>query len=175
MEILVRTTLELEQYKCLNCDRLFYMNKMDKVTFLPNNDPCCPYGCLKNGKGNHVRTIKTEVKEVYIFETADLDLTGKYVIMETNEEDVITNVFFCESGFGCKPDAIGTKIYGYFVADHEECYMPRHDVLRLATDHEVKQAQERFMKDNPDIYVKQLKKPDDIIEVHITLENMFGG
>lgn len=34
----------------------------------------------------------------------------------------------------------------------------------------------REVKDSPDIeiYLKELKKPDDIIEVHKTLENLFG-
>lgn len=97
MELLVRTTLELEQYECGNCKRLYYINVMD----MKEDDLIlCPYGCAQNpfdGAGNHIRTLKTEVKEVW----------------DSKNEDT-------------------------------------------------------------EIYIKELKKPDDIIEVHKTLENLFG-
>ena len=33
---------------------------------------------------------------------------------------------------------------------------------------------EECLDRNSEIYIKELKKPDDVIEVHKTLENMFG-
>lgn len=63
MEQLVRTTLELEQYECGNCKRLFYINVMDRKE---DDQILCPYGCSPmpyHGAGNHIRTLKTEVKE----------------------------------------------------------------------------------------------------------------
>lgn len=78
---------------------------------------------------------------------SEIELKEKYVIMKTKAAlnlDIIDRVYFYDSGFGCDPDAIGTKIYGHFVTDPERVYMRRYDVVRLATDDEVKQAQERF-------------------------------
>lgn len=60
MDELIRKTLNLEQYKCRKCSRLFYINGMDR-DFL-DLDFGCPYGCDDNGR--HVRDIKTEIKEV---------------------------------------------------------------------------------------------------------------
>jgi len=78
---------------------------------------------------------------------SEIDLKGKYVIMKTKAAlnlDIIDRVYFCDSGFGCDPRKSGTKIYGYFVTDPERVYMRRYDAITLATDDEVKQAQERF-------------------------------
>ncbi len=74
-------------------------------------------------------------------------LKGKYVIMRTRAElnlDIIDWVYFCNFGNGCNPEASGTKIFGHFVTDPEKVYMRRPSVVRLATEDEVKQAQERF-------------------------------
>lgn len=82
-------------------------------------------------------------------EISGITLDKKYVIMKTKPElnlNIIDCVYFCDSGFGCNPGAIGTKIYGYFVTDPERVYMRRYYAVRLATDDEVKQAQERFRK-----------------------------
>jgi hypothetical protein len=54
------TTLNLEQYQCRKCGRLFYMNPMDRSS--SDLDFACPYGC--DGYGEHVRDIKTEVEHV---------------------------------------------------------------------------------------------------------------
>ena len=67
MELLVRTTLELEQYQCDRCGRFFYINKMDKSGF--DFSFGCPYGCDDAGK--HTRTLKTEVREVTDIEQAE--------------------------------------------------------------------------------------------------------
>jgi len=47
MNPIVRGTLNLEQYRCLHCGRVFYINAMDRgdrdLKFR------CPYGCEGNG------------------------------------------------------------------------------------------------------------------------------
>lgn len=58
MNQLVRRTLNLEQYRCLRCGRLFYVNAMDRRDL--DLDFGCPYGCEDNGR--HVRDIRTEVR-----------------------------------------------------------------------------------------------------------------
>jgi len=44
---------------------------------------------------------------------SDIDLKGKHVIMKTRAAlnlDIIDQVYFCDSGFGCDPGALGTKV-----------------------------------------------------------------
>ena len=60
MNRLVRTTLHLEQYRCLHCGRLFYINALDRREL--DLDFGCPYGCDDNGR--HVGDIRAEVKGV---------------------------------------------------------------------------------------------------------------
>jgi len=60
MNQLIRTTMNLEQYRCLQCGRLFYINAMDRREL--DLDFGCPYGCDDNGK--HIRDIRTQVKGV---------------------------------------------------------------------------------------------------------------
>ena len=82
-------------------------------------------------------------------EISDICLKEKYVIMKTKAAlnlDITDRVYFCKFGNGCNPEASGTKIFGHFVTDPESVYMRRYDVVRLATEDEVKQAQERFRK-----------------------------
>ncbi len=55
-----QTTLNLQQYECRKCGRLFYINKMDKSSL--DLDFGCPYGCDDNGK--YVKDIKTDIREV---------------------------------------------------------------------------------------------------------------
>jgi len=60
MNALVRKTLNLEQYQCRKCGRLFYINMMDRSSL--DLDFACPYGF--DGYGEYVRDIKTEVEQV---------------------------------------------------------------------------------------------------------------
>ncbi len=58
---LVRTTLELEQYQCCMCKRLWYINTDDIEDELCL-DFGCPWGCDDAGK--RIRNLKTEINEV---------------------------------------------------------------------------------------------------------------
>ena len=60
MDQLIRTTMNLEQYRCLRCGQLFYVNATDRREL--DLDFGCPYGCDDNGR--HVRDIRTQVKGV---------------------------------------------------------------------------------------------------------------
>ena len=48
MDPIVRGTLNLEQYRCLHCGRVFYINVMDKSD--RDVELICPYGCSGNGQ-----------------------------------------------------------------------------------------------------------------------------
>ena len=60
MEQLVRTTLNLEQYQCKCCRRMFYINRMDRSKY--DLEFGCPYGC--DDAGQHVRDIYTNIENV---------------------------------------------------------------------------------------------------------------
>jgi hypothetical protein len=113
-------------YQCECCGLV-----VDKITEWKENE------CPEDDMQHHWKAV----------EISDIHLKGKYVIMKTKASlnlDIIDWVYFCKFGNGCNPEASGTKIFGHFVTDPEKVYMRRYDVVRLASDDEVKQAQERF-------------------------------
>jgi hypothetical protein len=69
---LVRTALELEQFECIKCGRMVYINGMDLEAIRHEKGkiiiPDCPFECW--GETKHRRTLVTEVKRV-------IDLTGE--------------------------------------------------------------------------------------------------
>jgi len=52
--------LDLEQYRCRRCGRLFYINRMDRSGL--DLGFGCPFGCDDNGR--HIRDLHAEVREV---------------------------------------------------------------------------------------------------------------
>jgi hypothetical protein len=53
-------TINLEEYRCRKCGRLFYINAVERNSL--DIDFGCPYGCDDNGR--HIRDIKARVNEV---------------------------------------------------------------------------------------------------------------
>jgi hypothetical protein len=60
MNQMVRKTLNLEQYQCRRCGRLFYINVVDRSSL--DLDFGCPYGC--DDAGEHTRNICAEITDV---------------------------------------------------------------------------------------------------------------
>lgn len=54
----ILASLELEQYRCRRCGRVFYVNPAEMTAF--DVDFGCPYGCDDNGR--HVGNIQAIVK-----------------------------------------------------------------------------------------------------------------
>lgn len=40
-------------------------------------------------------------------------------------------LFYARSGFGCKPDALGTKVFGYFLKDGAEAWYRRGEIIGI--------------------------------------------
>jgi len=59
MNQLVDVTLEVEQYRCRNYGRLFWVKEADRAEL--NLDFGCPYGC--DGNGRHVCRISARVEK----------------------------------------------------------------------------------------------------------------
>lgn len=78
---------------------------------------------------------------------SEIHLKGKHVIVKTKPElklDTIDSIFYCNFGFGCDPEASGTKIFGQFMTTPEDTYIRRSSVIRLATEDEIRKANERL-------------------------------
>jgi len=76
-----------------------------------------------------------------------INLKGKHVIVKTNPElklDIADRVFYCKFGFGCDPEASGTKIFGQFITTPEDVHIRRSSVIRLAIEYEITKANERL-------------------------------
>ena len=58
MNELVGKILQLEEYRCRRCNRLFYIESEDRGSL--EFDFGCPYGCDDDGR--HIRGISTEVR-----------------------------------------------------------------------------------------------------------------
>jgi hypothetical protein len=84
----------------------------------------------------------------------DIDLMGKAVLIQAHLlkpefDPAARRVFLVTGGFGAKPQARGTALYGTFVADGEHCRMEGWQVDRLATFDEIVEAKalrDRFVQ-----------------------------
>lgn len=80
----------------------------------------------------------------------NIDIEGKFVIAsgEAYYGNDVERVFFATGGFGCAPYTYGSCVGGYFVVEGEKarCRIEGYEVTRLATEGEIKQAQELARK-----------------------------
>lgn len=61
------------------------------------------------------------------------DLTGKVVVekiehLRREYQNAENQLFYVTGGNGAKPNARGTKVFGYSFASKKHCYIRRHDV-----------------------------------------------
>jgi len=68
------------------------------------------------------------------------DLTGKTVRLKAScfceGVDPDKELFVCQRGFGCSPEAMGTKIFGHWVADGKEGWIRRDHILGVVASEE---------------------------------------
>jgi hypothetical protein len=77
-------TLNLEEYRCRKCGRLFYIDGMDRHPL--NLDFGCPHGC--DGGSEHVRDVVAEIKEAVDGRANDLRRIKDYeVVLSLSEEE----------------------------------------------------------------------------------------
>ncbi len=72
------------------------------------------------------------------------DYKGKLLIIRAdalNEEfrTPENQLFLANGGFGCKPDALGRKVFGCFLSDGEESYFSRSDFIGIISDEHIPQ------------------------------------
>lgn len=68
-----------------------------------------------------------------------IDYTGKVVVIKPTElkdeyKTPQSQLFFAESGNGCRPNARGTKVYGFHPDNGEKGYYRRYDILGVLKD-----------------------------------------
>ena len=115
------------------------------------NIPRSPYNsefCLQshpeivNGLVNQYRRYVRE--ELGMFDNSHClqnedDFAEKLLILRPEflsdeRKDGRHQLFFGKFGNGCKPDAMGHKVYGFMLDSEEETYFNRHDILGVADE-----------------------------------------
>jgi hypothetical protein len=76
---------------------------------------------------------------------------GKFVILRPDFLDTAYRtaefqLFKAQSGFGCYPDKLGSKVYGYYVSDHDKGSTRREYILGVATDEAIAQWEHIYGK-----------------------------
>lgn len=85
----------------------------------------------------------------------NMDYTGRVVairpeILKDEYKTPEDQLFYARSGFGCKPDALGTKVFGYFLKDGEEACYRRGEIIGVVRPEYL-----------PDRARERLEKPTD--------------
>lgn len=87
--------------------------------------------------------------------SAEGDYTGKLLILKprTLKDDYRTpdfQLFYAQSGFGCRPTSSGRKVYGIFLKDGEKTYFSRSDFIGVIKDEHIPEwAKERLDEIRP--------------------------
>ena len=89
-------------------------------------------------KNNKIEVVPNEQS------IAGQNLTNRYVILKEKDYrgDTIRRVFRCEGGFGCSPETMGTCVTGTLVYNASHFRAERYEIGRLASEGEVKEAEE---------------------------------
>jgi hypothetical protein len=79
------------------------------------------------------------------------DYVDKFVILKPSflNEDYRTaefQLFKAKSGFGCYPDRMGSKVFGYYVSDRENSSTRREYILGVATDEAISKWEKLYGK-----------------------------
>ena len=87
----------------------------------------------------------------------EIDYTGRIVVLKAERltDDYLrpeAQIFYAESGFGCKPDSNGRKVFGRFLDTDEQTYIFRSEIAGALKDENIpdwaKQKVEEFQQHN---------------------------
>lgn len=71
------------------------------------------------------------------------NIQNRYVILKKKHykgEKDIERMFYCEGGFGCSKNTMGTAVFGHFIIDGETCRVDGTSIKRFATDKEIEKG-----------------------------------
>lgn len=87
--------------------------------------------------------------------------------------------FYAESGFGCHPDVLGTKVFGRFLADDQRGQLYRDDFIGIADRSQLPKWAERRLDilEKPKLQVRifQLKDSSENLFMNYDHTKAFGG
>ena len=97
--------------------------------------------------------MKTLFDEGDYTSCCEVDFAGKYMVLNPEclkgeYREAKYQLFFATGGFGCDPTKMGRAVFGYFVADGEDCRWCRGDFIGVAKDETVAKWKEMY----PDYY-----------------------
>lgn len=114
--------------------RIPYDDKHDRDRFTLNAHPG-----LINVFINQVRAEWTalglyDYKHCYDNSRSQIDYTGQVVVLDPTifkdeYKQPERQLFLAKFGNGCRPDALGTKVYGHHLHNGKECYYRRSEIL----------------------------------------------
>jgi len=89
-------------------------------------------------KNNKIEVVPNEQS------IAGQNLTDKHVILMQKyfNGDNFRRVFKCQGGFGCHPDTMGSAVFGTLISNGTSFRTERYEIGRLASEGEVKEAEE---------------------------------
>lgn len=94
-------------------------------------------------------------------------LTDKHAVIRVDEGSTLEmarRVVLCGSGFGCRPETMGSAVFGTKTATGESFRYDRHDFVRLATDDEVSAARKFYNEFSYEAVTKKHKRGKLLIE-----------
>ena len=77
-------------------------------------------------------------KKYKLTDISGQELSGKLVQLKKkffrSNVDPEKELFVCENGFGCNPEARGSAVFGYFITDNSEFRVERYDIQGIVTE-----------------------------------------
>lgn len=87
-------------------------------------------------KSQQIDTAEPITDDMYNSCHSDDDLTNKVVVLKPEilrreYQNAANQLFYVTGGNGAKPNARGTKVYGYNFSEKKHCYIRRYDVMGI--------------------------------------------
>ena len=114
--------------------RIPYDDKYDRERFTLNAHPGLINVFINQVRAEWNALGLYDYKHCYENSRQELDYKGQVVVLDPNIfEDEYKKpehqLFYAKFGNGCRPDALGTKVYGYQLHSGVECYYRRLEIL----------------------------------------------
>ena len=110
-----------------------------RFDFVVESHPAVLYGFINEVRAEWDKLGLYDNRHIIPENDEKLDYEGRVLIFSAdsmNESHLHPEeqLFYAESGFGCSPNASGTKIFGQFLWDGERCHITRADVVGAIRD-----------------------------------------
>lgn len=105
-------------------------------------------------------------KDFYIENSNRVNYSGKILLLNPRAlkpeyRDMKNLYFYAQTGFGCDPEALGTKVFGVFIIDGEHSAFRRYDFLGVA---DLRYAPAEIIEVLKNDYMKVVGYHNDMLE-----------